>query len=111
MVQIALPLTSLHNLPLGSGYHGRQGRASLRVVRTEGDTLRLTSACDSLEILIEELQWQRDRLTTERDSLSVLSTSIETKASEPRGLPLWAVGAIALLALFVGAYLRGLLRL
>lgn len=46
--RMTLPMSQLAVLPEGAGYSARSGQATASVVRGRGDTLTITSTCDSL---------------------------------------------------------------
>lgn len=103
-MQIAVPISSLHDLPIGAGYERSIGRASARLVRTGRDTVSLTAHCDSLQVLVDELLIQRDRLEGLNAMLIGRMQAQVSKTSEPIKPPWrisWTVIIILLIALGV----------
>lgn len=48
---LEIPLPDLRSLPAGASWHGRNGQAGVEVA-SRGDTLVVTSTCDSLQRLV-----------------------------------------------------------
>lgn len=51
-MSLTIPVDSLPALPEGASYHGRSGQAGIEVCR-QGDQIRVTGTCDSLEREVE----------------------------------------------------------
>ncbi|MDY6122087.1 MAG: hypothetical protein SPI72_03300 [Porphyromonas sp.] len=86
-VQIAIPISSLRDLPLAAGYGRRIGRASVNMVRTGRDTLSITAHCDSLQLIIDELMIQQERLEGLNAQLASRLDTEVSKTSEPAKSP------------------------
>lgn len=90
---LKIPAADLLALPAGASYHGKNGQAGVDVT-SSGDTLVVTSTCDSLQRLA---LWYEEELTRIRsDTVSVLEAS-ETSFKR-RFNPV----KIALIAFFAG---------
>lgn len=91
---LRMPIDALTALPGGAAYTARRGRASASV-RIEGDTVVVTSACDSLSALVayyaaETLRWQE---AWERSELEAARHEAEARR---RGRPPWVMGVLIL---------------
>lgn len=65
---LKIPVPDLLALPAGASYHGKNGQAGVDVT-SRGDTLVVTSTCDSLQRLV---LWYEEELTRIRgDTASV----------------------------------------
>lgn len=84
-----VPIASLHDLPIGAGYEERIGRASAKLVRKTTDTIMLTARCDSLQVMIEDLILERDRITRLNGQLISRLSAEVSKTSEPIKPPPW----------------------
>lgn len=60
-----LPMNQLAALPEGAGYSTRSGQATASVVRGKGDTLIITSTCDSLARQVILLKEELTRIRNE----------------------------------------------
>lgn len=69
---LKIPAADLLALPAGASYHGKNGQAGVDVT-SRGDTLVVTSTCDSLQRLA---LWYEEELTRIRgDTVSVAEAS------------------------------------
>ncbi len=69
---LKIPVPDLLSLPAGASYHGKNGQAGVDVT-SRGDTLVVTSTCDSLQRLV---LWYEEELTRIRgDTVSVSEVS------------------------------------
>lgn len=69
---LKIPVPDLLALPAGASYHGKNGQAGVDVT-SRGDTLVVTSTCDSLQRLV---LWYEEELTRIRgDTVSVSKVS------------------------------------
>lgn len=99
---------SLFRLPLGAGYTVSEGRAKASVIRdTEG--LRFDSDCDSLTVMVEELQRDVFRLSREKTELSERTDKVRTievnRLTGLQSFQIWT-GRICLLLIVVAALLK-----
>lgn len=83
-----IPMSSLHNLPLGAGYSKRKGRSQVKLTQRPNGVLEITSHCDSIEVLVNELTIENERLTREIQKLQAQLNTKLKKASSP-SLPRW----------------------
>lgn len=65
VAQTKLPMNQLATLPEGAGYSARSGQATASVVRGKGDTLIITSTCDSLARQVMSLTEELTRIRNE----------------------------------------------
>lgn len=69
---LKIPAADLLALPAGASYHGKNGQAGVDVM-SRGDTLVVTSTCDSLQ---RQVLWYEEELTRIRgDTVSATKTS------------------------------------
>lgn len=103
--QIAIPISSLRDLPLAAGYEKRIGRASVNMIRAGPDTLSITAHCDSLELIIDELMIEQKRLEGLNAQLSSRLDTEVSKTSEPIKSssfgPLWTLVFVLLILLLL----------
>lgn len=71
-LKISVP--ELLSLPPGASYHGKNGQAGVDV-RTEGDSLVVTSSCDSLQRLV---LWYEEELTRIRSRTHENTETVQT---------------------------------
>lgn len=72
VLTLKIPAADLLALPAGASYHGKNGQAGVDVT-SRGDTLVVTSTCDSLQRLV---LWYEEELTRIRgDTVSATKTS------------------------------------
>jgi hypothetical protein len=99
-VELAIPTESLRNLPEGASFTERQGQASVKVVRVEvpgePEYILVTSSCDSLQVLCENLQRDLIRI---REDTETEKTEIRVDNFK-RGLK-WGIGSTALLGVLI----------
>lgn len=76
---LKIPVPELLSLPPGASYHGKSGQAGVDV-KTEGDTLVVTSTCDSLQRLV---LWYEEELTRIRsrtqENVEIARTEIKRR--------------------------------
>lgn len=88
------------SLPVGAGYSNRSGQASVNARRVEGDSIIITSTCDSLARQVVMLTEELTRIRNDTEKQEKLP---ETKVvKEPTGwqwFQIW-IGRIAV-ALFI----------
>lgn len=96
-----VPIASLHDLPIGAGYEERIGRASAKLVRKTTDTIMLTARCDSLQVMIEDLILERDRIAKLNGQLISRLSSEVSKTSEPIKTPPWRLSWTIVIILLV----------
>lgn len=76
---LKIPVPELLSLPPGASYHGKSGQAGVDV-KTEGDTLLVTSTCDSLQRLV---LWYEEELTRIRsrtqENVEIARTEIKRR--------------------------------
>ena len=80
---LEIPVSDLLSLPAGASWHGRSGQAGVDV-GTRGDTLVVTSTCDSLQRLV---LWYEEELERIRGDTVSVSEHAETD-SRQRSPPL-----------------------
>lgn len=90
---LEIPVPDLLSLPAGASWHGKNGQAGVDV-RSRGDTLVVTSTCDSLQRLV---LWYEEELARIRGDTASVSEVSETE-SERRFNPV----QIALVAFIAG---------
>lgn len=78
-----MPISNLHDLPLGAGYTDRWGRATVRLERKGADTILLTAHCDSLQMVIDELEVDRERLMAVNQDLNAKLKDEVSKTYDP----------------------------
>jgi hypothetical protein len=98
---LSLPAQRLDSLPEGASYVQREGRAQAAVMRVDEHFL-FTASCDSLTLLVTELETEIYRLNRQTSAFN--QDLNETKITEVRRLTLWDqlqiwVGRILLLLL------------
>lgn len=77
---LKIPVPDLLALPAGASYHGKNGQAGVDVT-SRGDTLVVTSTCDSLQRLV---LWYEEELTRIRgETKSEISNDVQTVEKRP----------------------------
>lgn len=78
-VELKIPTQSLHNLPPGASFSGKNGQAAVRV-EAVGDTVYVSSTCDSLQVQCEryEKELTRIRSDTDRQVTEIKKNSVQT---------------------------------
>lgn len=93
---LKIPAADLLALPAGASYHGKNGQAGVDVT-SRGDTLVVTSTCDSLQrlVLCYEEELTRIRNETHEDSFTV-ETEFERRFSPVKiALAAFITGCVA----------------
>nr|DAY23823.1 MAG TPA: hypothetical protein [Caudoviricetes sp.] len=78
---LTVPTAKLGSLPIGAGYSGKEGRATVNVRRVSEDSLEVTATCDSLSRQVIYLQ---EELARTRSRTHVEERPAE-RISEPNG--------------------------
>lgn len=89
---LEIPFPDLLALPAGASWHGKSGQAGVDV-GTRGDTLVVTSTCDSLQRLV---LWYEEELERVRGDTVSVSERVETDSrqrSPPLRTVFWALTA------------------
>lgn len=65
VAKLKIPMNSLTQLPIGTGYNQRSGQATVDVRRGEGDSIIVTATCDSLVRQVIRLTEELTRIRNE----------------------------------------------
>jgi hypothetical protein len=79
-VKLEIPVPGLLDLPADASFTGRNGRANVSV-SLRGDTISITSSCDSLQTLCEYYERELARIRSD-----TLSEKKETKKEVSTGI-------------------------
>ncbi len=62
---MAIPVSALEQLALGTGYNQKSGQATLEIRRGAGDSIMITATCDSLARQVIKLTEELTRIRSE----------------------------------------------
>ena len=80
VMKLKIPVVDLLSLPPNASFHGKEGRAGAGVA-LRGDTLVVTTTCDSLQRLV---LWYESELTRIRsETKSEISNDVQTEEKRP----------------------------
>lgn len=104
---MVIPITSLHDLPIGAGYIRKDGRSAVEVRKTGNQEIEVSSRCDSLEILLDEMIIENERLLKSELDLQEKLREEVSKTSKPSRSLLGVVELLsAMLLIALGVYYR-----